>query len=77
MTTEPIALTCTPENVFVLSVKEGNFVNQYNFLSNDLQAAITKGKQYCEAAGTKRRFIHVRPFLTNFERKLHEENKPD
>lgn len=63
------------ENIFILAVKEGNFVNHYNIQASDLQTAISSAKKYCESAGTKRRFIHVRPFLTDLEKKHNEEIK--
>ena len=68
-------LTSHVENVFVLAVKEGNFVNLYHVVANDLQDAILKSKRYCELAGTKRRFIHVRPFLTDLDKKHEMELK--
>lgn len=63
----------SPENIFELSVKEGNYVNKYNFLSPDLQSAIDKGRRYCENSGGKRRFIHVRPFILDLDKKVHDE----
>jgi hypothetical protein len=65
----------TVENLFILTLKEGNFVNQYNILATDLQEGILKGKKYCDTSGSRKRFIHVRPFLTDLERKPNEENK--
>lgn len=67
--------TCTPENIFVLAVREGNYVNSYNIVASDLQDAILRGKKYCEAVGVKRRFVHVRPFLTDLEKKHNEDIK--
>lgn len=61
------------ENTFILAVKEGNFVNTYNIVAEDLQDAIARGKKYCEVSGQKRRFIHVRPFISDLERKVVEE----
>jgi hypothetical protein len=63
----------SPENVFILNVKEGNYINSYNFISDSLESAIQKGKKYCEGTGLKRRFIHVRPFITDFDRRVEEE----
>lgn len=63
------------ENIFILCVKEGNFVNSYNITGNDLQDAIAKGKKYCETTGQRRRFIHVRPFISDLEKKAIDENK--
>lgn len=73
--TAPQPTNLTPENIFILAIKEGNFVNQYNFIASDLQAAIDKGRKFCEVSGAKRRFIHVRPFITDFEKKVRDENK--
>lgn len=61
------------ENLFFLAIKEGNFVNNYNIVANDLQDAIVKSKKYCEASGAKRRFIHVRPFILDMDKKIAEE----
>jgi len=72
-TTEPIKTGA--ENIFILAVKEGNFVNSYNITANDLQDAIAKGKKYCETTGTRRRFIHVRPFISDLEKKANDEIK--
>jgi hypothetical protein len=71
-------LTTKPgiENLFFLAIKEGNFVNSYNIVANDLQDAITKSKKYCESSNTKRRFIHVRPFILDMEKKLNDEKNP-
>jgi hypothetical protein len=63
------------EHVFILSVKEGNFVNTYNIVAEDLQEAIGLGKKYCDTSGARRRFIHVRPFLLDMDRKVSDENK--
>lgn len=65
----------TSEHIFDLAVREGNYVNHYNILALDLQAAIAMGKKYCEASGAKRRFVHVRPFITDLEKKLNDEIK--
>jgi len=65
----------SPENIFDLAVKEGNYVNHYNIIAHDLQDAIGKGKKYCESAGTKRRFIHVRAFITDLEKKHNDDIK--
>jgi len=61
------------ENLFILCVKEGNFVNTYNITAEDLADAIVRGKKYCENSNQKRRFIHVRPFISDLERKATEE----
>jgi hypothetical protein len=66
---EGLIKTNPVENVFVLSVKEGNFVNPYHIVAENLQDAIAKSKKYCEQAGTRRRFIHVRPLITDLEKK--------
>ena len=63
-------------NIFFLAIKEGNFVNNYNIVAVDLQDAIVKSKKYCEQSGTKRRFIHVRPFILGLEEKIGDENNP-
>jgi len=65
----------SPENIFVLNVKEGNYINVYNFLAEDLETACKNAKQFCEVAGIKRRYIHVRPFITDFVKKMEYENK--
>lgn len=65
------------ENIYFLAIKEGNFVNNYNILAVDLQDAIVKSKKYCEQSGTKRRFIHVRPFILDMEKKLADEKNPE
>ena len=61
------------ENVFILAVKEGNFVNYYNIAGVDLQDAINKGRKYCEDTGKRRKFIHVRPFISDLEKKAKDE----
>jgi hypothetical protein len=63
------------DHLFILSVKEGNYVNTYNIIAEDLQAAVLMGKKYCENLGQRRRFIHVRPFTTDLERKVVEDAK--
>ena len=60
-------------NTFILSVKEGNFVNQYNIVAENLQDAIAKGRKYCDNSGQRRRFIHVRLFIMDLEKKMAEE----
>ena len=65
------------ENLFFLAVKEGNFVNNYNIVATDLQDAIAKAKKYCEQSSSKRRFIHVRPFVLDMEKKLNDEKNPN
>lgn len=64
------------ENLYFLAIKEGNFVNNYNIIAVDLQDAILRSKKYCDTSGTKRRFIHVRPFILDMDKKLADEKNP-
>ena len=64
------ATVLTPDNIFVFSVKEGNYVNTFNILAANLTEAITKCKDYCTESGSRRRYIGVRPFITDLDHKL-------
>lgn len=64
-------------NLFIAAVREGNYVNHYNVIADDLQDAIKRVKIYCEKSGARRRFVHVRPFILDMEHKLNEETKSD
>lgn len=53
--------------IFVVNIKEGNYINVYNITANNLEDAIKESKDYCSRNPTKRRFIHVRPFISDLK----------
>ena len=58
-----------PTQIFTVNIKEGNYINVYYITASDLDEAISEAKAYCSRNPTKRRFIHVRPFISDLKAK--------
>jgi hypothetical protein len=56
----------TVDKVFVATVKQSGFLNTYYIVAKDLEDAIKQTKDWC-AKDIRKKFVHVRPFITKLE----------
>ena len=60
------------QNIYTLKYRQGHIIDELYFISKDFNSAIEEGKYYCNI-NPRRRFIIVRPFITDISEKIRRE----